>query len=140
MAAPQQNDQTDVAVGGPPAGGAWSRRVWRWAGLALLGLGTVGIFLPLLPTTIFWILAAICFGRGDPRLQQWIFSHPRFGRPVRDFVTQGAMTRQGKLYAVAGLGTGCIVAVALTAVPEVRVAMLVIFISVAVYIITRPEL
>ncbi len=140
MAAPQQQDRTDAAVADGTAIGVWPRRMWRWVGLLLLGLGAVGIFLPLLPTTIFWILAAICFGRGDPRLQAWIFSHHRFGPPVRDFVTRGSMTRRGKLYAVSGLGVGCIVAVAVTPIPEVRVAMLAIFISVAVYIITRPEL
>lgn len=139
MATPHQ-DRTDATAGAAaPASGVWSRRMWRWTGLALLGLGGIGMFLPLLPTTIFWILAAVCFGKGDPRLQAWIYGHPRFGRAVETFVSRGAMSRRGKLYAVAGLGTGCILAVAVTPVPEVRVAMLAVFLSVTIYIVTRPE-
>lgn len=121
------------------AAGPVARHLWRAAGLVLLAVGFVGIFLPLLPTTIFWILAAVCFTRGDPRLRDWIFSHPRFGAGVRTFVTQGAMTRRGKMWAVAGLGSGCVLSVALTAAPGLRVALLAVFLLVAIYIVTRPE-
>jgi uncharacterized protein len=53
-----------------------------FAALALL-LGSIGIFLPLLPTTPFVPLAADGFSNGSIRLHRWLTGHPRFGRYIR---------------------------------------------------------
>ncbi|MES9860340.1 MAG: YbaN family protein [Candidatus Thiodiazotropha sp. LLP2] len=75
-------------------------------GWLLFGLGVIGIALPLLPTTIFWIGAVWCWSRSAPHLTRRILAHPRFGQPVYLFITYGQMTRTGKWMAVVGMTIG----------------------------------
>ncbi len=82
-------------------------RPWLLAGgWSLFVLGVVGIFLPVMPTTVFWIGAVWCWSRSAPHLTQRILSHPRFGHPVHLFVAHGMMTRSGKRLAIGGIAAG----------------------------------
>ena len=82
-------------------------RAGRRAGFLALGglmlaLGIVGAFLPVMPTTIFLIVAAWCFGRSSPRLEAWMLDHPRFGLALRQWREEGAVPLRAKLMAVFG--------------------------------------
>ncbi len=69
-----------------PAAGFFTRMrntLWAGAGVLFLGLGILGAFLPVMPTTIFLILAAWAFTESCPTLKDWIFNHPRYGKGVR---------------------------------------------------------
>ncbi len=48
-------------------------------------LGFIGVFLPVMPTTPFLLLAALCFSRGSPKFHRWLLNHKVFGPPIEDW-------------------------------------------------------
>jgi uncharacterized membrane protein YbaN (DUF454 family) len=76
------------------------RKTWQTLMMALgilaLGVGILGIFLPLLPTTPLVLLAAFFFSRGSERLHRWLVEHPRFGHHVRDWEAEQVVPPVGK--------------------------------------------
>ena len=72
-------------------------------GLVCVGLGGVGLLVPGLPTTVFFILAATCFSRSHPRLERWVLELPKVGPAVRDYRAGLGMPRRAKQWAVASI-------------------------------------
>lgn len=83
-----------------------TRAIWAVLGIVFVVLGFVGALLPLMPTTIFLILAAGCFSRSSPRLEAWLLDHPCFGPTLRAWRRDGAISRRAKMLACAGMGIG----------------------------------
>ncbi len=77
--------------------GTVKRGLLAACGLAAVGLGIAGIFLPLLPTTPFLLLAAACFFRSSERLYGWLLNHQRLGRYVRQYRENRAVPLKAKL-------------------------------------------
>jgi len=71
------------------------------AGLAALALGLVGIVLPVLPTTPFVLLAAICFARSSARFHGWLLGHRIAGPLIREWHHYRAMPKRAKRVAYA---------------------------------------
>lgn len=84
----------------------WQRLLWAAAGTLALAAGIVGIFLPLLPTTPFVLLAAFCFSRGSARLEAWLLAHSRFGPLIADWRARRAMPLRAKQLAWAMMAAG----------------------------------
>jgi len=80
----------------PPGPARWQRLLWVGAGVLALLTGVVGIFVPVLPTTPFVLLAAWCFSRGSERCERWLLTHPRFGPIVRDWRAHRAVPLRAK--------------------------------------------
>jgi uncharacterized protein len=70
------------------------------AGFVCVGLGTVGIVVPGLPTTGFFVLAAACFARSSPRFERWVLDLPAVGPMVRDYRAGLGMPRRAKAIAI----------------------------------------
>lgn len=90
----------------PKPRAAWRRLLWLLAGSASLLLGLVGIFVPLLPTTPFVLLAALCFARGCARCERWLLQHPRLGPMVHDWRERRAMPLRAKQLASVMMAVG----------------------------------
>jgi uncharacterized protein len=79
------------------------RLAYVLAGLLCVGLGGLGIVVPGLPTTVFFIAAAACFTRSSERLERWVLSLPGVGQMVQDHRAGLGMPRRSKLVAVASI-------------------------------------
>lgn len=83
-----------------------ARAFYLILGLAFTAVGIIGAFLPLLPSTVFFILAAGCFAKSSPRLEAWILNHKTFGPMVRGWRENGAIPRKAKILACGGMAFG----------------------------------
>lgn len=68
-------------------------------GHASMAVGFVGIFVPLLPTTPFVLLAAVCYSRGSERFHTWLHRHPRFGPLIHSWREHRAIGLRSKIVA-----------------------------------------
>jgi uncharacterized membrane protein YbaN (DUF454 family) len=84
----------------------WQRLLWAAAGACALVTGIVGVFVPLLPTTPFVLLAAFCFSRSSTRCERWLVNHPRFGPAIRNWRAQRVIPLRAKQLAWAMMALG----------------------------------
>lgn len=112
-----------------------------WVVLAALsfGVGVLGLFVPLLPTTEFMLLAVLCAAKGSTRFETWIRSRRYVGPLLKNWENERAISRRSKYVAV-----GMIVASATATILHLGSGWLpwtiiVVLIAVAVWLITRPE-
>ena len=68
------------------ARGTWIRILLIIAGTFFVGLGIVGIFVPVLPTTPFLLLAAACYARSSQRFYSWLLNNKWFGNYIRNYL------------------------------------------------------
>jgi uncharacterized protein len=110
-------------------------------GWLMLVLGVIGVFVPLMPTTIFLILASWFFARSSPRLEAWLLSHPRFGATLRAWKETGAVPRGAKTMACIGMTTGFAL-FWIGVHPSLWLALAVagVLLASALYVVTRPTL
>ena len=115
------------------------RHLLNVAGSVFLGLGIIGVFVPLLPTTPFLLLAAACYGRGSRRLYAWLMSRPRLGEYIRRYREGREIPVAVKVWTVgllwATIGYSALVVVES---PALRIVLFVIALGVTVHIVTPP--
>lgn len=116
------------------------RPVYFVLGVVLVVLGIIGIFVPLMPTTSFLILAAWCFARSSRRAEAWLLQHPRLGPAILAWRENGAIAPRHKAMSVGGMGLGLVIFV-LTAHPAWWLALLVtlLLLACSVFVLTRPS-
>jgi uncharacterized membrane protein YbaN (DUF454 family) len=110
------------------------------AGLVLVALAVVGAILPIMPSTVFLILAAAAFARSSPRLEAWLLGHRLFGPPIRAWRERGAIAPAAKAMAAGGMAVGFAVFWITTDPPAWAVVLvLAILAGSAAFVLSRPD-
>ena len=117
------------------------RVVYFGMGCVMVALGAIGAVTPLLPTTIFLIIAAWCFARSSPRLEALLLNHPQFGKTLRDWRAAGAISRPAKIMACGGMTFGFFV-FWFSAHPSLWLAagVAALLLACAGYVVSRPTI
>lgn len=114
------------------------RLIWLSIGILALGLGILGVFLPLLPTTPFMILAAAAFARSSDRLHNWLLAHPSFGPMIVNWQRHGAISARAKRLSLIAMAGALILSVILGAPWGVLVVQALVLCVTGTWIVTRP--
>lgn len=103
-------------------------------------LGVIGIFLPVMPTTPFLLLASACFVRSSPRFHDWLINHRYFGAYLRYYMDGRGIPRKAKIGIITLLWITITPSAVLVSVwPWLTAAMLLTATMVSIYIARQPE-
>ncbi len=118
---------------------AYKNACYQALGLFFVALGIIGIVLPVMPTTIFFILALACFTRSSPTLAAWLLNHPRYGVTLQQWQAYKVVPKRAKWFAATGMLIGLIIL--MLGHPPWWVVGLVasIEIVVMIYLLSRPS-
>jgi len=111
-------------------------------GTMSLSLGAIGIFLPILPTTPFLLLAAACYLRSSERMHKWLLNNRWFGEYIKNYQEGRGIPLKTKILAMVVLWVAILysVFVALDEILIAQVALLVIAFGVSIHLIRLPTL
>ena len=104
-------------------------------GCLSLGLGILGIVVPLLPTTPLVLLSAWCFARSSDRLYNWLISHPRFGQVILNWQNHRGMQAKHKKKALLLTVASFVFSIALA-----PMNLKILLVVIAICVMTRVSL
>lgn len=111
------------------------------AGIFFVGVGTIGIVLPLLPTTPFLVLAAMCFSRSSERFHNWLLNNKWFGAYIKNYREGNGISLRQKVVVLSLLiltiGYSCIFLLDHIAG---RVILLFVVVGISIHILRLPTL
>ncbi|MGD6808152.1 MAG: YbaN family protein [Candidatus Bathyarchaeia archaeon] len=112
------------------------------AGTISLGLGTIGIFFPILPTTPFLLVTAACYLRSSERMYNWLLKNRWFGEYIRNYQEGKGIPLKTKIFVIALLWVTILYS-SFFVVDEIliaQVALLLVAVGVSVHLIRLPSL
>lgn len=116
----------------------------RYALLAIgwlsVALGVIGIFLPVLPTTPFLLLAAACFMRSSKRFYLWLINHPHLGPWIIDYLEGQGIPLKSKVYAIGLMWLSIALSCYMVPLFWARAFMLTSAVLVSLYILKQKTL
>jgi uncharacterized membrane protein YbaN (DUF454 family) len=112
------------------------RYLYLIMGFLLVGIGILGIFLPVLPTTIFLILASACFMKSSPKANEWLKNNRWLGPYLKNYTEKTGLTVKSKLVLISILWISITFsAFILTDIPAIRILLLLIAIGVTIHLV-----
>ena len=115
------------------------RIIYMLSGWISVGLGVVGIVLPILPTVPFLLLAAFCFAKSSTAAHLWLINHKYFGPPILDWQQNGSIRRSAKLMASICIILAFSVSITLGVAWWTLTLQAFVLICVSIFIWSRPE-
>ena len=107
-------------------------------GLVSLGLGALGVVLPLLPTTPFILLAAFAFANSSEKMHQWLLDHNVFGPLIDNWRRHGSISRAAKTATVISVIAILAVSWWLSTATWIIAAQAVVLSGVLAFVLSRP--
>lgn len=123
----------------PPNRYSLRRLVWGTLAWCSIGAGTLGIFLPLLPTTPFLLLAAWAGPKASPSLKHWLYHHPRFGPSLRAWERERAIATRAKILATLLISLSWTLLWLLGSAPAVLASTALLFSGLLAFLWSRPR-
>lgn len=121
----------------PPA---CKRGLFLGLGWIFFALGIIGVILPVMPTTIFMIMALWAFANGSPRLHAWLYNHPRFGKALQHWDRHRVIPVHAKIAAIGGMTISAVYVTLYSDAPPLAVFAAIAFIGFgAVYVLSKPS-
>jgi uncharacterized membrane protein YbaN (DUF454 family) len=107
-----------------------------WLGHLFVALGFTGLVLPLMPGTVFFIIAAWFYARGSQRFYDWLLNHRSIGVHIRNY-REGKITMKGKIISISSMGIAITGSIWLAA-PPLWVSLLLVgcFVGVTLYLLS----
>jgi uncharacterized membrane protein YbaN (DUF454 family) len=116
------------------------RPVYFCLGWIFFGLGIVGVFLPVLPTTPFMLLALWAFSNSSEKFHQWLYHHPVFGPPLQQWHEHGVIPLVAKVFAFSFMSLSMLYMLLNPDIPAWVNAMTAVFMAtVAAWMISKPS-
>jgi len=116
------------------------KSLYMVCGFIFLGLGIIGIFLPVLPTTPFLLLTSFCFLRSSEKLHGWLLNHKVFGPPVKNYIEHRALRAKTKAVAVATLWLSLGISIVLVPNIYVDIVLVAVGVFVSIYLLSLKTL
>lgn len=109
------------------------------AGVVLTALGVIGVVLPVMPGVPLLILAAACFARSSPALENWLVTHPVLGPGIVAWRERGAISTRAKIFAIAMMAVSAFLLVQSTAPTLIKAFVLAALAGSSLFVSTRPN-
>ncbi|MBY5992995.1 YbaN family protein [Ferrimonas balearica] len=109
-------------------------------GCLAVGAATLGVFLPLIPTVPFLLLATFCFSRSSARMQVWLFNNRLLGPYLRNYLERKGLTKRQLISSLLSLWFGMAIAITLAPVVAVKLGLVVIAVAVSIHLIRMKRL